>query len=587
MNSHRPVRSASLAALFAVLLITGCQQSPPPPAVADPESSNRQARLSGDITDSQTTLMINALIYTQDSAQPTANAMAFNADGIILAVGEQASLSDQYPDARQFDLKNQGVVVPGLIDAHGHLMNLGFSQITANLAGTTSKADILQRLQAKADELPAGSWLIGRGWDQNDWQDNAGLFPNAADLDAAFPRRPVWLTRIDGHAGWANTAAMQMVTAEKLRTNPDGGRILRDDDGQPNGVFIDRAMQLVTSLIPPPDSQTEQLALQQALQVTAAYGLTGVHEAGTALRHLQLYQDMIAAHQFPLRLYAMADGQGAALEHLCQHGVLDHPSGLLDARAVKFYLDGALGSRGAALVDDYSDEPGNRGLLFVQPDAFAGQVAAAMRCGLQVNTHAIGDRANQVLIDAYAEAMRMVPGHSGRHRIEHAQVMREEDFKRSAELQLIASVQPTHATSDMYWAEDRVGPQRIRHAYAWQDFIAADTRLALGSDFPVESANPLLGFYAAISRQDTIGWPDQGWYPRQRLSRAQALHGFTLGAAYAAYWETETGSLEPGKKADFVWLSNDIMEIPAGDIPDTKVWQTWLNGRKIYPQDND
>ncbi len=563
------------------LLINGCDQqqgSSAGVAVEQPEIT-QVIPAQADIT-----LLINARIYTANTDQPMVTAMAFNDQGAILAVGERLQLEADYPNARQLDIGDRGIIIPGMIDAHAHLMNLGYSVITTNLAGTRSRAEILQRLQQNAAQLSPGSWLVGRGWDQNDWIDHDGSFPSSSDLDELFPQRPVWLTRIDGHAGWANSSALALVADGQLDSEPEGGRIIRDQDSQPTGVFVDAAMQLVASLIPAPDHQTEQLALQQALAETSRHGLTGVHEAGTSLQHLRLYQEAIANEQFPVRLYAMANGQAEALNHLCQQGVLEHDSGLLIARSVKFYLDGALGSRGAALVEDYSDESGHRGLLFVQPQQFAQQVTAAMRCGLQINTHAIGDHANQVLIDAYANAMQAVPAHVGRHRIEHAQVMRADGFQRSADLNLIASVQPTHATSDMYWAEDRVGPQRIQYAYAWQDFLNAGVKLALGSDFPVESVNPLLGFYAAVSRQDTDNWPTDGWYPQQQLSREQALHGFTLGAAYAAFMENEVGSLEPGKRADFVWLSQDIMQIPASEIPQTSVLETWLNGKRIFDQ---
>lgn len=567
--------------LSAIALLLAACESNSPPSI---ELSSSKADSSGSIDQSHITVLKNTAIYTVNSQLPKASAIAFDNNGEIIAVGEQVNLEADYPNAQHIDLQGKGAIVPGLIDAHAHLMNLGYSIITANLAGTQSKDDIIQRLQAKASELPAGSWLIGRGWDQNDWQNHDGSFPTAADLDQTFPVRPVWLTRIDGHAGWANSAAMQQLSNDQLHSDPEGGRIIRNQDGQASGVFIDAAMQLVGSLIPPPDRQTEQLALQRALEQTRQFGLTGVHEAGTPLQHLELYQEAIAKQQFPIRLYAMADGQGTTLAYLCENGLLKHPSGLLDARSVKFYLDGALGSRGASLVEPYSDEPGHYGLLFVEQDNFTQQVADAMRCGLQINTHAIGDNANQVLINAYEAAMQNVPEHSGRHRIEHAQVMLMEDFKRSAELNLIASVQPTHATSDMYWAEDRVGPDRIKYAYAWQDFIAAGTQLALGSDFPVESANPLLGFYAAVARQDVDAWPQNGWYNHQALTREQALHGFTLGAAYAAFMENEVGSLQPGKRADIVWLSRDIMQIPPAEIPQTTVLQTWLDGQSVYSQ---
>ncbi|MEM8558936.1 MAG: amidohydrolase [Bacteroidota bacterium] len=538
----------------------------------------------------------NATIYTVNAATPTAEALAVEG-GAVVGVGPADSLLSAHPDWPRINAEG-ATVVPGLIDAHVHLMGMlsgeGLGQLLLNvdLAGTDSVAEIIDRLTTHEATLTDEAWLVGRGWDQNDWEpaaDGTYPFPSRRDLDAVFPDRPVLLERIDGHAYWANSAAMRQAGIDPdapAPPNPEGGAYLRDDDGTPTGVTIDKAGNALQAAVPPISEAMKQEALRRALAETAKYGLTGVHEAGTSLEVYRLYEAAIEAGDFDLRLYAMASGPGDAMAFACENdGRVVHPSGRLQMRSVKLYLDGALGSRGAALLADYSDDPGNRGLLFLQPDAFANVVADAMDCGLQVNTHAIGDRANQVVLDAYAQAMDDFPGNQGRHRIEHTQVATPLDLDRLVELDVIASMQPTHATSDMPWAEDRVGPTRILGAYAWRTVLDAGGRLALGSDFPVERVDPMLGFYAAVTRQDAAGMPEGGWYPDQRLTRAEALRGFTLDAAYAAFMEDEVGSLEVGKRADFVLLSQDLMTVPVEDLLNTRVLATYLDGQRIYAAD--
>ncbi len=534
----------------------------------------------------QPTVLHNARIYTVAAGQPTAEALAFE-DGVLLAVGTEAEVLAAYPEAARLDAGGR-VVVPGLIDAHAHLMNLGASLLQADLAGTASKAEVVERLQRFATALPDSAWLTGRGWDQNDWpaaDDGSHPFPTAADLDAAFPERPVWLTRIDGHAGWANAAALRAAGIDPeapAPPDPDGGAVLRDAEGHPTGVFVDNAEALVDAFVPSPSDVELQLRAERALEETARHGLTGVHEAGLDLATMALYRALIDAGRFPLRLYGMIGGAGPTLDYVCETRPLVDYGGRLTVRSVKLYLDGALGSRGAALLEPYSDEPGNSGLLLTPPGVFQSLVSRAMWCGLQVNTHAIGDRANRIALDTYAAAVEKTGGGPGRHRIEHAQVLAPEDLPRFAALGVIASVQPTHATSDRPWAGDRLGAGRIGGAYAWRSLLDSGARLALGSDFPVEAVSPLLGFYAAVTRQDTDGYPEGGWDPKQRLTRDEALRGFTIDAAYAAFMEDTVGSLEPGKRADFVVLSRDIMTVPAPEIPGTAVVATYLDGEAVF-----
>ncbi len=527
----------------------------------------------------------NARIYTVDPAQPTAEALAVRGERILM-VGTDAQVLGAYPEAERLDAGGRAVV-PGLIDAHAHLMGQGMAMLQVDLVGTGSVAEILARMQDFERTLPPEAWLTGRGWDQNDWPaaaDGTHPFPTRADLDAAFPERPVWLRRIDGHAAWANTAALEAVGMEMLTAmdDPEGGKIQRNAQGRPTGVFVDAAMSIVGGRVPSPEPHQLDQALPLAIGEAKRLGLTGVHDAGVDLATVSRYRRAIDDGRFDLRLYGMIGGTGRTFDHFCENGPLLDYGGLLTVRAVKFYIDGALGSRGAALLADYSDEGGNAGLLMQPPEAFSETVAQAFRCGFQVNTHAIGDRGNRVALDAYEHALRTLGRSVGRHRIEHAQVVALEDIPRFAGLGVIASMQPTHATSDMYWAADRVGPERVRGAYAWRAFLEAGARLAFGSDFPVEQVDPLLGFYAAVTRQDADGWPEGGWYPDQRLTREEALRAFTLDAAYAAFQDDDLGSLEPGKYADFVLLSRDIMTIPAGEILEAEVVATYLGGEKVY-----
>lgn len=520
----------------------------------------------------------NARIYTVNSEQPNAQALAVRGDRFLM-VGSDAQLLGVYPDARRIDAAGRAIV-PGLIDAHAHLMGRGVSLLRADLVGTTSKADVLQRLKDFEERLPDGAWLTGRGWDQNDWPTQS--FPTRFDLDQAFPARPVWLERIDGHAAWANTAALEAVGFDKIREaeDPQGGKIVRDADGAPTGVFIDAAAALVDRDVPGLSDEERVEALKLALEETARFGLTGVHDAGIGLDDVELYRRAIADGWFDLRLYGMISGRGATFDRICDEGLILEDR--LTVRSVKFYMDGALGSRGAALLEPYSDAPETSGLLQTTSEEFTEDVKAALACGFQVNTHAIGDRGNRVVLDAYETAMDVAGPSAGRHRIEHAQIVHPDDISRFRTLDVIAAMQPTHATSDMYWAADRLGADRLEGAYAWRSFLDEGVPLAFGSDFPVESANPLLGFFAAVSRQDAEGWPAGGWLPDQRVTRAEALRAFTLGAAFAAFQENELGSIESGKRADFVVLSRDVMTVPLQEVLDAEVVATYLDGKGVY-----
>ena len=528
------------------------------------------------------TVIANARIHTVDAADTLleAGAMAFGEDGTIEGIGDTEAILAAFPGAEVLDLGGR-TIVPGLIDSHAHLAGLAQSFTRANLVGTKSLDEVLERLREFESTLPEGAWLLGRGWDQNDWPEQS--FPDRSDLDAAFPDRAVWLRRIDGHAGWANSRAIAEADRDLAgEWQENGGFIHRGADGQPTGIFIDKAMNWVERAVPPDSPELMSRALDMATHALVSQGLTGVHEAGTSLELLRLYQAKIAAGQMPLRIYAMADGVNEALQWLCENGPFSNPSGLLLMRSVKLYADGALGSRGAALLADYSDGPGNRGLMFMDAETLDGQLDRVLSCGLQVGVHAIGDRANREVLDALARVAPDYPENPGRHRLEHAQIIDPSDIPRFAELGVIAAMQPTHATSDMYWAGDRLGEARLSGAYAWHSLDEHGAHLALGSDFPVEDVNPMLGLYAYVTRQDLDGWPEGGWQPQERMSRADALRGFTVDAAYAGFMEDQVGSLEIGKQADFVVLDRDVMTVPERQIPATRVLQTWVAGKRVF-----
>lgn len=535
----------------------------------------------------QVQLVTAGQIITADRAQPVVQAMAIDLrSGRLLATGNREQLQARYPQASAIDLAG-ATIVPGLIDAHAHLVNLGHMLSEANLWGVTSKAEVMARLQQAEAQLAPGQWLIGRGWDQNLWPEKA--FPTAADLDAAFPQRPVYLERVDGHAGWVNSAALRIAEENGPSLagdwQPEGGRIERDAAGAPNGVLVDAAAALVTAHIPAHTAQELDLRLQRALQAAVANGLTGVHDMGVSRDELARFARFADAGTLPLRVDAYAAGDGDALADLCAKGLYRHGGGRLQMRGVKLFVDGALGSRGAAMLAPYSDDPHNHGLLMLSPEQHLALSRKAVGCGVQVASHAIGDRGNRVVLDNYQTVLGEHPDADLRWRVEHAQVLAAQDIGRFAALGVIASMQPTHATSDMGWAQDRVGPERIKGAYAWQDLAASGAHLALGSDFPVEQVDPRLGLQAAVTRQDAQGLPAGGWYAQQRLSAEQALLGFTAGAAYAGFGELEVGALRQGLRADFVVLDGNPLQLPGNQLSQLKVLSTWVDGKPVYQAD--
>ncbi|MBZ5592365.1 MAG: amidohydrolase [Acidobacteriia bacterium] len=496
--------------------------------------------------------------------------------GKILAVADDVT---PYigPATRKIDARG-AVIIPGFIDSHGHMAALGESLEILDLRATKSEQEIADLVRHAARNRKPGEWIRGRAWDQNNWPGRQ--FPSAAAISAAAPHNPVYLTRVDGHAGWVNRKALELAELTAATPDPPGGKLLRDASGQLTGVLIDRAQELVTRKIPPPTSQQVRERLKRAALECARLGITTVHDAGVGSEELDQYRALIQDHQLPVRVYAMIAGEGDLWREYLRRG--PELGDRLTVRSIKLYADGALGSRGAALTEPYSDDPGNTGLMMLQKKDIERVARAAVAHGFQVNTHAIGDLANRTVLDGYAAALG--GKNTKRFRIEHAQVVSLEDIPLFEKYSIIASMQATHATSDMPWAESRLGPERVQGAYAWRRFLSLGVHVADGSDFPVENPNPLWGFYAAITRQDRDGNPAGGWFPDQRMTREEALKSWTIEGAYAAFEEETKGSLEPGKAADFVMLSGDIMQIPPAQILKTRVTMTVAGGEVVYSE---
>ena len=530
-------------------------------------------------------LIYNANGYTIESDTLRLFEALLIQDGKVRAVGNEDELRALATTEDIIEVDAQGnTLLPGLIDAHGHVMGLGFQELQINLAGIRSLEETLEQLKAYADANPELEWIIGRGWNQTLWKENR--FPKAADLDQVIPDRPVWLSRVDGHAGWANSKAMQLAQVSSDTPDPEGGKIIKDERGRPTGVFIDAAEGYVQQVVPEYTAQEQALALAAANNVLRSYGVTSIHDAGVGIQTWELYQEFASQGKLDVRIYGMISGAGSTFDALSVQGpITGLYDDLLALRSVKLYADGALGSRGAALLSDYHDEPGNKGLLFVSQDEMNAMAEKVVSKGFQANIHAIGDAANRQVLDALAYAQEQHPNPDQRNRIEHAQIIELQDLPRFKELNIIASMQPTHATSDKNMAEDRVGSERIKGAYAWQTLLGQGTVVASGSDFPVESANPFLGLYAAITRNDIEGNPLGGWYANEAMTREQTLRSFTLDAAYAGFQEDVLGSLEEGKWADLIIIDRDIMRVEDSEIWQTEVLQTWVAGEPVFTRD--
>ena len=528
------------------------------------------------------TVIDNANGYTLNAKGDVVQfaSLAFDDAGRILAVGSAADVAAKAPQAQHVDMGGR-TVLPGLIDAHGHVFGLGEMLMQLDLSATTSLQGALAAIGDYARANPGRAWVRGRGWNQENWK--LGRFPTAQELDGAVSDRPVWLERVDGHAGWANGRALALAGITDKTPDPAGGKIVRDAAGHATGVLVDAAQGLMQKVLPQPSEQEGRVMLDRALEKMASVGLTSAHDAGIGVAQDRLYRDYADHGKLTARIYAMIGGTGADFDQLAKNGPLNtYGHDMYALRAVKLYADGALGSRGAALLAPYTDDPHSHGLLFHSNGEIDAMIAKAMKKGYQVNVHAIGDAGNRQILDTFAKEIPANRGQALRHRIEHAQVVTLADIPRFKTIGIIPSMQPTHATSDKNMAEQRVGPERIKGAYAWRTFLAQGSRIACGSDFPVEAPNPFYGIHAAVTRQDAGGNPIAGWYPEQEMSLKEAFRCFTLDAAYAGHQENTLGSLEAGKYADFIVIDQDMFRISPYDIHKIGVLETWVGGRRVW-----
>lgn len=492
---------------------------------------------------------------------------------------------NQAPQGIVTTIDGQGkVMLPGLIDAHGHILGLGQNLIEVDLRGSNSEKEAVKRVIEFIESRPLDNdetqWIVGRGWNQVLWPTQG--FPSKNSLDAVIKERPVVLSRVDGHAVWVNSIALKLAGIDENTPSPAGGEIVKDKLGQPTGLLIDNAENLITAVMPEADTQQLNQRLSAASEHLLSLGITSAHDAGISKSEYDFYQQKAKAGELKFRIYAMLSVTDPQLDSMLAAGHISTDDQMLSIRSVKVYGDGALGSRGAALIEPYSDDKDNHGLLVTPQESLPSIFSKVLGSNFQLNFHAIGDRANRLALQQFSKTFKVFPENVERHRVEHAQVIAVEDIPLFKQLGIIPSMQPTHATSDMNMAEDRVGEARLKGAYAWQTFLKQGSRIAFGSDFPVELANAFHGLHAAVTRQSGDNMPKQGWIPEEKVSLPDALRGFTLDAAYAAFQDDEIGTLEVGKRADFILIDRDIFNVPESDIRDTQVLETWINGKQMF-----
>ena len=516
-------------------------------------------------------IIANANIYTVDNNFSKAESFAID-KGKFIAVGKTIDIFKKYISKKIINLKGKNIY-PGLIDAHCHFYGYGVNLQKANLNGTKSFDEVVERVK-KHNEKYNNEWILGRGWDQNDWENKE--FPDNEKLNELFPNKPVVLTRIDGHAVIANAEALKKA-AISSKTKVKGGKVIIKN-GKPSGVLIDNAVDLVYAAIPKKSIEEKTKALLEAQKDCFAVGLTTVSDAGLSKDIVLLIDSLQKNKHLKMRVYAMLSPNDENIEHFIKNGI--YKTDKLSVRAIKLYSDGALGSRGAKLIKPYSDDPENSGLLLSETSFLKKFCKLAYENNYQIATHAIGDSANRLMLNLYSKYLK--PNNDKRWRIEHSQVVHEDDFKLFKEYAIIPSVQPTHATSDMYWADERLGKHRVKNAYAYKKLLQQNGWIPAGTDFPIESINPMLTFYAAVARKDLENYPESGFQIENALTKVEALKAMTIWAAKANFEENEKGSIEVGKYADFVITEKDFMQIDINEVPKVKVLETYIGGKKVY-----
>jgi predicted amidohydrolase YtcJ len=530
----------------------------------------------------------NGNIYTVNESKPRAEAVAAKY-GKIVFVGSNADVKKyEVKGVKVIDLKG-ATVVPGLADAHYHFSGVGFREMNLNLEGTTSLEDFLAKVKARVDKAKPGEWVTGRGWIETFWK--PPVFPTRGDLDKIAPNNPVYLTRADGHGSVANSAAFKIAGVDKDTENPFGGEIMKDKKtGEPNGMLLDRAQTLVNRHTPSSTGADLEKALILADKRSLALGWTQIHDAGVAWDQIETMKKLLSENKLKLRFYEAIRGPNANSQRLLREGPqVGLYDGRLTIRTIKVSIDGALGSKGAALLENYSDYD-TAGFLTQKEEEVLPMLQDALRKGIQVEVHAIGDRANRTILDWYEKAFNETPmierqdRSDPRWRVEHAQIVHPDDIPRFAKLKIIPSMQPSHAIGDLHFAVSRLGVKRLAGAYAWQSFIKQGNVIAGGSDAPVERGEPMIEFYAAVARKDQKGFSGEGWHPEQAATREQALKMFTIWAAFAAFEEKSRGSIEVGKLADLTMLSADIMKIPEMEILKTRCLMTVIGGEVVWEE---
>jgi predicted amidohydrolase YtcJ len=528
----------------------------------------------------------NGNVYTANDKAPRAQAIAVKGDRIVFVGTNEAAQKFVGTNTRVVDLKGN-TVLPGFTDSHQHLSGVGLREMTLNLEGTTSLNDLLAKLKTRVDQAKPGEWVTGRGWIETHWQ--PPVFPTRWDLDKVSPNNPVILGRADGHGAVANSAALKLAGVDKSTPNPFGGEISKDkQSGEPNGMLLDAAQGLVRRRVPPTSAEDAERAVVLGVKRNIELGWTQIQDAGGSYTDVDIFKKLYAAGMIKLRIYKAVYGPGPNATRLLKEGPTIGAFGnRLNVRSIKVVSDGALGSRGAALLGPYSDAPDTSGFLTVKAEELRPMLVEALRKGIQVETHAIGDRANRFILDEYEAAFEAVPAAQRkvaepRWRVEHAQIVNPADIPRFVKLGVIPSMQPSHAIGDLFFAPSRLGVGRLAGAYAWESFIKSGVVVPGGSDAPVERGEPMIEFYAAVARKDQKGFSSEGWHPEEAVTRDQALKMFTLWPAYAAFEEKLRGTIETGKLADLTILSADIMTIPAPEILKTRCVITVINGEIVY-----